>query len=291
MAVSVALDGGVSAEDLLQREKLEAIEVGLLLEGLYQYCGEDFRGYSREQIAAKVRALMEAEGLQTISALQECVLHSVRSRAALLRALHSRPTALFDDADYFINLREAIGPLLRSYADPRIWLVDPGSSEEIFALSILLIEEGLYDKSTIFVTSANAEILDEMRHFTISFEAFSVYEENYRRSGGQRSLSVYCKRECDGYSLLPNVKSNITWAQYNLTTDTSFNAFQLILCRRPLAEFGQALRRRVLALFHESIVRFGILGIDNAASFEENSLLAIHYQPVSRVHGLYRRLG
>jgi chemotaxis protein methyltransferase CheR len=268
---------------------LEALEIHLLLEGVYQLCGADFRGYEQARLKPGLAAVMQARGIRTISGLQEQVLHDRSARAALLRALHFQPAALFAQSETMLSLRQTIGPLLRSYADPRVWLIDPGCAEDVFSLAILLAEEGLADRTTIFVTSANEAFLEELKQGRFSAESYSLYEENYQKSGGRLSLANYCIKDNDQYTFRFQLSQNITWAQYNLTTDTSFNAFQLIQCRRPLGDFGIALRHRALALFHESIVQFGVLSLHVPNDFD-NMPLARHYKPVTPAHGLYRRI-
>lgn len=286
MAVPVSALEQVDEE---RRHVLEDIEIDLLLEGLYQFYGDDFRGYERAALKQKLLDVMQASGLSSISALQDQVLHREPARAGLLHALGSRETALFEHDDYLRALGEVIGPLLRSYANPRIWLAEPASAEEVFTLAILLEEEGLYDKTTLFVTSSNDAVLREARQGSFACEKMADYEGNYRRWGGRHSLAGYCRGDNGKWSFLPQLMRNITWAQSSLATDTSFNEFQLILCNS-LTDFGAPLRRRALGLFNESLVRFGILGVNRASDFESAPFF-IHYKTISQEHGLYRRTG
>jgi hypothetical protein len=61
--------------------------------------------------------------------------------------------------------------------------------------------------------------------------------------------------------LKAHLNSRITWAQYNLVTDASFNEFQMILGHRALPDFGPSLRKRVLQLFDDSLAPFGMLAL------------------------------
>ncbi|HEY8927270.1 MAG TPA: protein-glutamate O-methyltransferase CheR, partial [Polyangia bacterium] len=53
----------------------EALEVELLLAGIARRYGYDMRGYSRSSLMRRVRHAVHQEGLATVSALQEKVLH------------------------------------------------------------------------------------------------------------------------------------------------------------------------------------------------------------------------
>lgn len=270
------------------RAAIERLETELLLEGLYQLHGADFRGYARAPLLHRLQAYLHGGAIGSISLLQDRIMRSPAQADALVRALSLRPAELFGDTDGMLRLRSTLGPYLRSCALPKLWIAESTSAEEVFGLVILLIEEGLYDKTLIFVTAADDALLAETR--TGSFDAADLarYEDNYRRSGGRRTLSDYCS-EVDGRMVFgAQLRNNLIWAQYDLATDRSFNEFQLILCRRVLPEFGPLLRRRALHLFADSLSPFGILAVDVPEELD-HAPMAMHFQTVSREHGLYRR--
>ena len=57
----------------------EELEIDLLLEGLFRQYGFDFRGYARSSLRRRVRAVVAAEGLGTVSALQARMRPSIGS--------------------------------------------------------------------------------------------------------------------------------------------------------------------------------------------------------------------
>jgi chemotaxis protein methyltransferase CheR len=268
---------------------VEELEIDLLLEGVFQRFGYDFRGYQRGPLRSKVRHLMQMGGLETVSGLQEKVMHDNAASAAFLRALSVRPAGLFDDPGHCLALRVALGPWLRSCPSPKVWIAECGSVEQAGTLAILLAEEHLYSKTRIFATVANEGLLRDARKGSFALDRFSEYEENYRHSGGQQKLADYCVEDNGRMYFRAEVLSNITWAQYNLATDASFNEFELIVCRSALGDFGPALRRRALQLFHESLPLFGILSVDEKSGLED-SAFGGRFQSISAECGLYRRI-
>jgi chemotaxis protein methyltransferase CheR len=271
-----------------EQNVLETLEIDLLLEAIFQHFGYDFRGYRREPLQRRLRAFAQAAGLETMSALQARVLHNPIAGNQLLRALSARNTALFNDPEHFRALRDVLGSWLHSCPTPKIWIAECTTAEDVFALAILLHEEGLYAKAQIFATSANEILLDEASRGTFDLERLEIYAQNYRASGGKRSLTDYFDT-IDGKGVFSSqLRPNITWAQYNLSTDSSFNEFELILCRDALDEFGPALRRRSLQLFHDSSVRFGILSIDGIDT-QDTAAITAGYTALSN-KGLYRRV-
>lgn len=268
---------------------VEDIEIDLLLEGVYRRFGQDFRGYRRESIRLRLHALMRGAGLETVSALQDRVMHDPAAGNLLLRALSIQPTALFDNPAYFQALRGVVVPWLRSCPSPRIWVAECVSAEEVCALAILLAEEGLHDKTQIFATAANESLLEEARAGEFALDRWPEYAENYRKCGGKADFADYCHEDCGKAVFNAELRANVIWAQYNLVTDASFNEFQLIVCRNALPDFGSALHRRTLQLFHDSMPVFGILSVDSNEGLREAPIVS-RYKAIAEGQGLYRRV-
>jgi chemotaxis protein methyltransferase CheR len=269
-------------------DTVQDLETGLLLEAVYQLFGSDFRGYERRVIAARLSAFMQEKGLATISSVQDRAIHNPAAAAGLLHALSFRQAGAFDAARAFGSLRDLAEPLLRSYARPKIWIPECASAEEVFSLAILVEEAGVYDRAAIHATCSNPALLEEIKRGRFALGRADEYERNYQASGGKVSFSNYWSKKRGHAIFDPQLLRNITFSEYHLSTDTSFNEFHLIVCRDRLTECGVALRRRILSLFADSLVRFGILFTDTLDEFEDFPF-AHNYHAISREHGIYRR--
>jgi chemotaxis protein methyltransferase CheR len=260
MAAPMAAPMMAAASATTTAEDIETLEVELLLEALHRHAGHDFRGYERGGLRRRLHPLMQARGLATVSALQDRALHDAATGDALLRALGPAPSVMFEDPAQARELREVLAACLSPAPLPRVWLAECAGAEEAWSLAILLHEEGLAQRSEIFATCANEQLLAESMAFDFPAERLAGYAENHRRAGGNAPFADYFEIAGTRARLLPALRARITWAQYNLVTDASFNEFQLIVCRRALLEFDTPLRRRVMRLFHDSLARFGVLG-------------------------------
>lgn len=270
-------------------QAVEELEIELLLEALFQRHGYDFRDYDRPVVRRKLLGVMAQRELKSVSALQEQVLHAAGAASSVLRALAVSPAALFDDPARAGQARIALGTSLRPVAVPKVWLAECAGVGEAWSLAILLAEEGLLAKTEIFATLANEELLAEVREASIDAAELPTLQENYVRSGGTGMQADYFEVREGRAHLLPRLRSRITWAQYNLVTDASFNEFQAIICCRALADFGPMLRQRVLRLFHESLARFGVLGIDRELAASDAHASA--YLPIFGHLAWYKRVG
>src|SRR5437763_10103309 len=85
----------------LRDSALERIEIELLLEGIYRQYGYDFREYALGSLRRRLWRRAHAEGVHTLSALQERVLHDPACMERLLGDLSINVTALFRDPTFF----------------------------------------------------------------------------------------------------------------------------------------------------------------------------------------------
>jgi chemotaxis protein methyltransferase CheR len=275
----VAMEGALATEEL---------EIELLLEALFQRFGYDFRSYDRPGLRRKLHEVMQGRGLVTVSSLQDRVLHDPGAGAALLRALSVQPAALFHDPEQARQLRIVLASCLRASAVPKVWLAECAGPEEAWSLAILLAEEQLHLRTEIYATVANEEMLSAASLASFPAERMQEYEECYFKSGGTAKLGDYFEVRDGRATLVASLRNRITWAQYNLVTDASFNEFQLIICQRALPDFGPLLRQRVIRLFHDSLSLFGVVGLDREIS--EGDELAASYQPVFPHQHWYKRI-
>jgi len=283
--------GDMGAIDQLRRStapELEELELELLLEGLVRRYGHDFRLHERSQLKRKLYTVMQQRGLQTLSQLLDRALHDAAVCSAVLRALSVAPATLFEDPQEAILLREAAQASLSGSALPRVWLADCAGAGQAWTTAIILHELGLLNRAEIHATVSSDELLDEAADASLPVAAVAAGHQHYVQAGGRGKLEEYFQIQDGRAVLLPALRCRISWAQYNLVTDASFNEFQMIACQRAMPAFGPLLRARVLNLFHESLSLFGALGVDRP--LDEADTLAADYQAFDPPHPWYKRV-
>lgn len=273
---------------LADLQATEELELELLLEAVYQRFGFDFRGYARPRLRDKLSTLLRTRGLATISSLQERVLHQAGVAQEVVRALSVPPATLFDLPEDTRRLRSALGDSLRPTALPKVWLAEPAGVAEAWTLAILLAEEKLYGRTEVFATLASDELLLEARTASLPVDQLAQSQAQYEASGGSGRLSDYFEVLNGEARLLPRLRERITWTQYSLVTDASFQEFHGIVCRRALPDFGPLLRQRVLRLFRDSLSLFGVIGLDRELGAADAGVM--DYQPLFEDGGWYKRV-
>jgi chemotaxis protein methyltransferase CheR len=270
-------------------KELERIEIQLLTEGIYRQYGFDFRSYAYSSLKRRIWKRMEAEGLDTISALQEKVLHERAVMERLLEDLSVNVTSMFRDPRFYLSFREKVVPLLRTYPFVRIWHAGCATGEEVYSMAILLQEEGLYERSRIYATDINDTALERAAAGIFPLEQMQEHTQAYLRAGGKRSFSEYYTAAYDAALFSPQLRQNVVFAQHNLATDRSFSEFHVIICRNVMIYFDRTLQDRVHRLFYESLPMYGMLGLGSKESLR-GTAVEDGYEALDAREKIYRKI-
>ena len=268
--------------------ELETLEIELLLEAVFRHYGYDFRNYAPASLKRRIWAAIQAEGVMTVSGLQEKVLHNRDCLERFLLILSVNVTTMFPDPSFYKAFRSQVTPLLRTYPFIRIWHAGCSTGEEVYSMAILLHEEGLYDRCRIYATDINEVVLKQAKAGIFSLNRMQDYTQNYQVAGGKRSFSEYYTAGYENAIFSSSLKQNLIFSQHNLAGDNALNEFNVILCRNVLIYFNKTLQERVQALFYKSLIRFGILGLGRQESLMLTSYGQCYEELVGR-EKLYRK--
>jgi chemotaxis protein methyltransferase CheR len=272
-----------------QDDELERLEISLLVEGVYQHYGCDFRNYAYASLRRRVWNVVQSEHLGTVSGLLERILHDAACMERFLAQLTVNVTAMFRDPTFYVAFREQVVPLLRAFPFIRIWHAGCSTGEEVYSMAILLEEEDLYRRSRIYATDLNEIALKKARDGIFSLDCMKEYAQNYALAGGKETLSdYYTTADYDHAIFNQALRKNVVFSHHNLATDSSFNEFNVVLCRNVMIYFNPTLQTRVHGLLYESLRRRGILVLGNKESLKGTGHEA-YYEELDGRERIYRR--
>ena len=269
--------------------RLLALEVELLLTGLAELYGYDFRNYARASLIRRIRRAVQLEGVPTVSALQTKLLHDETAAMRFVASLSVHTTSMFRDPDVYQALRAEIVPRLRTYPFVRIWHAGCSSGEEVYSLAILLEELGVYDRCRIYATDLSDGVLERARQGIVPLRSMQAHTRTYLDAGGTRDFSSYYVTDQHNAVFRQSLRRHIVFSQHNLVSDSVFNEFHLVVCRNVLLYFDDTLRDRVHEMFHDSLVSLGVLvlGKKECLSFTR---FAERYRELGEGLRIYRRI-
>jgi chemotaxis protein methyltransferase CheR len=247
---------------------LEQIEIDLFLEALNSCHGYDFRNYAQASVKRRVQHILGKSGCAKISEMIPKMLHDEAFAQMVIYEFSIAVTEMFRDPHFYSSVRQNVIPYLKTYPFIKIWHAGCATGEEVYSLAILLQEEGLYDRATIFATDFNETVLDKAREGIYALKDIRLYTANYQKAGGRRSFADYYHAQYDLAIMNQSLKQNITFANHNLVTDSVFGEMHLIFCRNVLIYFDRILQNRVLNLFADSLNRGGFLCLGTKETLE-----------------------
>ncbi|MGM0620901.1 MAG: CheR family methyltransferase [Bacteroidota bacterium] len=243
----------------LHETDIQDIELNLLLQAIYMKYGYDFRNYSKAHLKRRVHQRLKLSGLETISEMQKLILWDTDFYNIFLKDLSINVTEMFRDPDFYAAFREKVIPDLRTYAHIKVWHAGCSTGEEVYSLAIVLKEENLLDKTQIYATDFNKNVLEIAKQGIYSKKEIDLFAQNYKQAGGIHELSNYYTSKYGSVLLDKSLSKNIVFADHNLVTDGVFAEVNLVFCRNVLIYFDKKLQNKVLQLFSESLTKRGVL--------------------------------
>ena len=244
------------------------IEIDLLIEAVYRKYGYDFRNYSGDSVRRRIMHRYGLENFASISEMLHRVLNDEKFLGTLILDLSINTTEMFRDPSFYRTLRTEIFPLLNTYPSIKIWHAGCSTGEEVYSTAILLKEEGLYDKTTIYATDFNEVVLKKAKEGIFPLDMMKQFTSNYQDAGGTEGFSGYYISDERAAIMDRALKENVVFADHNLVTDGVFGEINMIMCRNVMIYFNRELQNRVIRLFRDSLVYRGILCLGSRETIE-----------------------
>ena len=242
-----------------EEQKLEELEIDLILQAIYRRYGYDYRQYTPNTIRRRLHHHRQKLNCEHLIDILPPLLRDPNKFGELALDLSITVTEMFRDPWVYKTLREKVIPFLKTFPTVRIWHAGCATGEEVHSLAILLKEEGLLDRCVIYATDINPVALNTAKHGVFPIEKVKEYTANYQQTGGLEPFGEYYRTDGTNVIIDRNIRNRISFFQHNLCTDSVFGEMQLILCRNVMIYFNQELQNRVLKLFRETLAYGGFL--------------------------------
>jgi chemotaxis protein methyltransferase CheR len=271
-----------------RKEDIEKIEIDLFLEALFQRYGYDFRHYAEASVRRRVRHLLAKSGYSRICDMIPRLLYDEAFSHMAIHDFSITVTEMFRDPRFYCSIRQSVVPYLKTYPFIKIWHAGCATGEEVYSLAILLEEEGLYERATIFATDLNEAVLEKAKEGIYALKDIRQYTTNYQKAGGTRPFADYYHAQYESAIMNQSLKRNVTFASHNLVTDGVFGEMHLIFCRNVLIYFDKTLQNRVLGLFAESLNYGGFLCLGSKETLQFSSV-AEHFKVIDERDKIYQK--
>lgn len=263
-------------------------ELELLIASLHKAYGYDFTGYSRASFKRRLARIMMLDKYATIQELEEKLTADKSYFQRFIEMVTVNVTEMFRDPEFYAAFSKYVLKDLATHPFIRIWHAGCSTGEEVYSTAILLKEHNLLHKTLLYATDINPRVIKTAREGIFPLRNMKTYSENYIKAGGKGEFSSYYTAKYDRAKFNDNLKTNMIFSTHNLISDSSFNEFQLILCRNVLIYFDKPLQDQVFTLFDQSIASGGYLALGTKETLKF-SPIAGNYRQIDPMQKIWKK--
>lgn len=254
--------------ELDQNYNDENVAINDLCEEIFVVYGHDFRNYAEASLHRRILRAKEIFGLSGVNEITRRIRTDRTFFQKLLIELTVTISEMFRDPYVYRVLAEEVLPVLATYPSIRIWHAGCSSGEEVYSMAILLKEEGLLERSTLYATDINPLALQKAKAGVYPVSEMRKFTENYHNAGRRAEFGRYYTVDYDMAIFDRSLKKNLVFAEHNLATDGVFSEVHLVVCRNVFIYFNKPMQNRALNLFYESLLFKGFLCIGSKESID-----------------------
>ena len=257
---------------------------------LRAHTGNDFALYKRSTLYRRIERRMGLHQISNPAHYVRLLRDNPQEIELLFKELLIGVTSFFRDPTAWDVLKSRVMPeLLVNRANGsvlRAWVPGCSTGEEAYSLAIVFKEaiEALKPQNNltlqIFATDLDREAIDRARvgHFPDNIAA-DVSAERLRR---------FFVRDERGYRVSKDIREMVVFAPQNVIMDPPFTRLDFLSCRNLLIYLSAELQRRLVPLFHYTLVHDGVLLLGSAETVGAFTNL---FAPLDNKTRLYKRLG
>ena len=175
---------------------------------------------------------------------------------------------LFHAVPLYRALRHEVVPLLRTWPSVRVWLAGIADGPDVYATAIVLREEGVLERTTLWATDPDPLRVALARGADFPSSVMTTAAVDYAASGGTSDLAEYCSPSGERVLMRSVLGERVEFFEHDAGKDSSFNEFQLVVHRMGASRPGFGSRQRALKLIDQSLCRFGILMFADGARLD-----------------------
>ena len=226
----------------------------------------DFTNYSDKSLKRRLSKILLDHQLSP-----DTLIEKLRQDKAFLEQIVKditvNTTELFRDPAIWHSLRYDILPMYQNRPRINIWHPGCSTGQEVFSMMILLNEIGLLQKSRIFATDINEDVLNVAREGVYKYRFNEAYLDNFDSviRENPRDSNLYFDVPYSQYFHIDKTRDKIqmnkhlldkpAYKKQNLVSDPNpyDEVYDLIICRNVIIYFNYELQNKVFKLFLDNM--------------------------------------
>jgi two-component system CheB/CheR fusion protein len=223
--------------------------------------GNDFSLYKKNTVMRRIERRMNVHHMGKTEQYVRFLQDNPQEVELLFKELLIGVTSFFRDPEAFELLKKTIVlDILKNNENERavrVWIPGCSTGEEAYSIAIIFSEclsklrlKGDF-KVQIFATDIDKAAIDKARQ--------GLYPANIAADLSPERLEHFFSKEDNKYQINKDIREMVVFAPHNVTMDPPFTRLDLISCRNLLIYLTAELQKKLMALFHYSLMPDGIL--------------------------------
>ena len=224
---------------------------------LRNHTGHDFSLYKQNTISRRVERRMSVSQMDSIPNYIRLIQENPGEIDSLFKELLIGVTNFFRDPEAFEKLKSILAELVKNKPEDgkiRIWVPGCSTGEEAYSIAIILRECMNKAKKhlnvQIFATDIDSEAIEKARIGT-----FSGIQPDVDKT----RLKNFFTSSGDVFHIKKEIREMMVFAPQSVIKDPPFTKLDLISCRNLLIYFNAELQKKIIPIFHYSLLPNGIL--------------------------------
>ncbi len=247
------------ADRTLQDKAQSALEKIVIL--LRAHTGNDFSLYKRNTLFRRIERRMGIHQISKLPAYLRYLQENSQELDLLFKEMLIGVTNFFRDPAAWDVMRKKALPALLASRTPgqmlRAWVPGCSTGEEAYSLAIVMKEaidahkpKGKFTVQ-IFATDLDKDAIEKARQ--------GFFSANIVADVSEARLKNFFIKEDSGYRLRKEIREMVIFAPQNLIMDPPFTKLDILSCRNLLIYLTADVQKKLLPLFHYSLMPRGIL--------------------------------
>jgi chemotaxis protein methyltransferase CheR len=232
----------------------------------------DFTDYSDKSFARRLERILLDNRFEFPDLINKIKKDSLFLEK-IVKAITVNTTELFRDPKIWHSIKYRIVPKLAEQDRINIWHAGCSTGQELYSMLILLNEADLLERTNIFGTDLNADVLEIAKKGEYKYRNNIEYMDNYRKVMIENPYNYEETYDVPHtkYFDIDKIKDTIVmkpflvrkpvWSKHDLVNDGNiFNIeFDIIFCRNVLIYFNSRLQNHIFELFYNCLEKNGTL--------------------------------
>ena len=240
-------------------------DIQLFIDAVKKKSNYDFNEYSIKSFTRRVQKIISDQKTD-IHGLINKISDNPDFLEQTVRNITVNTTEIFRDPELWKMINKDILPPFKDELRINIWHAGSSTGQEVYTMLILLKQHGFYEKSRVYASDLNTDVLKVAEAGKYKYREIDEYINNFNEtydSSDNYDINNYLKIS-RGRNLI-KVKSNLLnkaqYKKHDLTTLTNPFAvkYNIIFCRNVLIYFNHNLQNKIFKLFYDSLFTGGAL--------------------------------